>query len=232
MKKAIILQVLTVILFISCGKDVKSLEQGTFSYVMKINGFSAGSARISRIDRDGMYITETTMTLKAGNIENSSFQRVTETHDYKPVKLEILNTMSDSHTGKNEVIKKTADFSGSKVSLDSNGYKTEVNLTGTFYLDGNFFDNELLKKKFKKGSVVKARIYEPSVETDKTILVIFKVLGDEKIRIGDKDVDVVHITQKVEMLKSIDWYISRDGVTQKAVIKMLNNIFELELKNR
>jgi len=228
--KTRLLLIATLFFCISCNKEVKSIERGSFNYTLKINGITAGSAKITRTKSEGKHITETVMSLKAGNIENSSYQRVTESKDYTPISLEIKNIMKDSNSGNVQEITKKALFNEDRVTLNSNGYKTDINIKGKFYLDGAYFEDELIKKKLKPGTTIKAKIYEPSVAVDRTILVIFKVIGEKNIKVNGVDTDVIHITQKIEMLKSIDWYISRDGVTQKAVIKMLNNIFELELK--
>lgn len=230
MKKTLVI-LITMLLTVSCGKKLNSIERGSFTYLLKINGMTAGKSVITRKMENGNHITETAMTMKAGHIENSALVKVTETSEFKPVKLEIINTMKDTSSNAVQEIKKTALFNDNTVSLDTNGYKSEFKIDENFYLDGDFFIDELKKKKFKPGTVVRAKIYEPTVKVDSPILVIYKVIGDKKISLNNREIDTVHISQKIEMLKSIDWYISRDGVVQKVVIKMLNNIIEMELVN-
>ncbi len=217
---------------ISCTKEVKSIERGSFNYSLTINGMPAGSAKLTKKVENGNHITETTMTISAGTIRNSSFQRVTETSDYRPVKLEVVNKMSDSRTGTGETVKRTATFKGSKVTLESNGYKTENTIKGKFYLDGAFFEDELLKKKFKPGTTIRAKIYEPSVAVERPIVVVFKVVGKEKIKMGNRELEleVIHLKEQIENLKSMDIYVNHKGITQKIVMKMLNNKIEMELK--
>jgi len=87
--------------------------------------------------------------------------------------------------------------------------------------------SEQKKNGFKKGTVVKASIYEPTVELEEPILVIVEMAGYENIDVNGKTKNLIHIKQKVEKLKSMDVYLNESGVTEKVVIKMLNNIFEL-----
>jgi hypothetical protein len=78
---------------------------------------------------------------------------------------------------------------------------------------------------------VRARLYEPTVAADKTILVIINVAGRKKITVAGKERSLIHIRTRFEKLKSVDEYLNDSGVTEKMVIKMLNNIFELERIN-
>ncbi len=229
--KYILLSMVLVFFFASCNKDVKSIERGDFNYTLSINGLPAGSAKITKTMKDGNHVTETTMTISAGTMTSSSFQRVTETADYRPVKLEVINKMRDSRTGTDETVKRTATFKGAKVILESNGYKTENTMKEKFYLDGAFFENELLRKKFKKGTTIRTKIYEPSVSVESTIVVIVRVIGKERIKIREREMEVIHLKEQIESLKSVDFYMSTEGVIQKIVMKMLNNKIELELKH-
>ncbi|HPX91574.1 MAG TPA: hypothetical protein PKZ93_08685 [Spirochaetota bacterium] len=56
---------------------------------------------------------------------------------------------------------------------------------------------------------------------------IVEVQGYKDIDINGKTKKLLLLKQKVEKLKSLDVYINEEGVTEKVVIKMLNNIFEL-----
>jgi len=122
---------------------------------------------------------------------------------------------------------KTAFFDGNKVTLTSDGFESVIDIAHPFILDGNYFFKELTKSGFKKGTRIEAQIYEPSVEIDDTILVIIDVAGREKIKVGSSEMNLIHIKQRVEQLKIVDMYLNDEGVMEKAVIKMLNNIFEL-----
>ena len=224
-KKSLIVTCL--FLLLSCRSNPQSVPEGTWKYDLYVNGVKAGSAITVIEEKENLYITRSEMYLKMGAMENKTIQTVTETIDFKPVSLEILNTMEDSSSGLNQEISKTAFFDGNIVTLESDGYKSEIKLKEPFILDGNFFFKKLIKSGFKKGTRIEARIYEPSVEIDNTILVIVDVAGREKIRIGSEEMNLIHVKQRVEQLKIVDMYLNDEGVMEKAVIKMLNNIFEL-----
>jgi hypothetical protein len=167
------------------------------------------------------------MFIKIGAIENKSVQIVTETKNFKPVKLEIYNTIKDSSINSIQEINKTASFNGENVTLKSGDYVSNFTIKGTFVLDGNFFFSELLKINFKTGHIIRANIYEPSVEIDTPILVLVESKGFEEVQVGKKKMKLLHIKHRVEKLKSSDIYLNEKGITEKIVIKMLNNVFEL-----
>jgi hypothetical protein len=221
------LAVLCFMLLVSCRSNPETVPEGTWKYDLYVNGVKAGSAITVIEEKENLYITKNEMYLKMGTMENKTVQTVTETKDFKPVSLEILNTMKDTSAGLNQEIKKTAVFEGSTVTLVSDGYKSEIKLEEPFILDGNFFFKELVKSGFKKGTRIEAQIYEPSVSIDNTILVIVDVAGREKIQIGSEEMNLIHVKQRVEQLKIVDMYLNDEGVMEKAVIKMLNNVFEL-----
>jgi hypothetical protein len=58
--------------------------------------------------------------------------------------------------------------------------------------------------------------------------VIVNVAGRENVMVNGKELKLIHVRQRVEKLKSVDMYLNDTGVTEKMVIKMLNNIFEIE----
>lgn len=221
--------VLCFILLLSCKSNPETVPEGKWKYDLYVNGVKAGSAITIIEEKDNLYISRNEMYLKMGTMENKTIQTVTETKDFKPVSLEIINTIKDTSSGLNQEIKKTALFDGTTVTLESDGFKSEIKLEEPFILDGNFFFKELVKSGFKKGTRIEAQIYEPSVEIDNTILVIVDVAGREKIKTGTGENELIHVRQRVEQLKIVDLYLNDEGVMEKAVIKMLNNIFELVL---
>lgn len=225
--KKISLTVLCLILLLSCRSTPESVPEGTWKYDLIVNGVKAGSAVTVIDEKENLYITRNEMYLKIGTMENKTVQTVTETRDFKPVSLEIHNTIKDSSSGLNHEMSKTAVFEGNRVTLKSDGFESVIDITGPFILDGNYFFKELVKSGFKKGTRIEARIYEPSVEIDNTILVIVDVAGREKIEVGSVEMDLIHVKQRVEQLKIVDIYLNDEGVMEKSVIKMLNNIFEL-----
>ncbi len=200
-------------LLLSCRSNPETVPEGTWKYDLYVNGVKAGSAITVIEEKENLYITRNEMYLKMGTMENKTIQTVTETRDFKPVSLEILNTMEDTSSGLKQEINKTANFDGNIVTLESNGYKSEIKLNEPFILDGNFFFKELVKSGFKRGTKIEAQIYEPSVEIDNTILVIVDVAGREKVKTDSGEKELIHVRQRVEQLKIVDMY--------------LNNVFEL-----
>ncbi len=219
--------ILTTLLLISCKSNPQSIPEGAWTYDLIVNGIKAGTAFVIIDETDDLYITKNEMSLKMGTMENTTLQIVTETKDFKPVKLETYNTIKDSSSGISQKVSRIALFEGNNIKLKSDGYETVINMESPFILDGNFFFKELMKSGFKKGTRIEAQIYEPSVEMDSTILVIVDVAGREKVKIGSEELDLIHVKQRVEQLKIVDMYLNDEGVMEKAVIKMLNNVFEL-----
>lgn len=228
MKLHRLIPVILVLTFISCGRVPQSLSNGEWHYNLIVNGVRAGSAVISSSEKDGLLVSRTEMFISLGTMKNTTIQTVTETKEFKPVKLEIINTMEDTSSGDKQVISSTAGFNGNRVTLDSDGKKAEYTLAQPFIIEGNFFADSLIKGKFREGMEVRAKIYEPTVAADKTILVIVNVAGRENVMVNGKKLKLIHVRQRVEKLKSVDIYLNENGVTEKMVIKMLNNIFEME----
>jgi len=227
MKFRSLISFLVIITAISCSSKPGAIPEGTWNYDLLINGIKAGKAVISNTSSGNLYVSKSEMYLNVGPIENKSVQVVTETKDFKPVKLEVYNTVTDKSTGQKQEINKLAVFNGNEVTLKADKYESKFKIDRPFVLDGNYFFNELMKNKFKTGSVIKAEIYEPSVEIDAPILVIAETKGMEDVQIGDRKMKLLHIKQRVEKLKSMEIYVNEKGITEKVVIKMLNNIFEL-----
>ncbi|HOK00864.1 MAG TPA: hypothetical protein PLN03_00075 [Spirochaetota bacterium] len=216
-----------IVVIASCKSTPAEIPLGTWNYDLIVNGVKAGKASVTSEKNNNTYITTSEMSLKVGPIENKSIQVVKESADFKPVSLDVTNTIYDSSTNKKQEIKKSATFNGQKVTLTTGEYKSEFTIDKPFVLEGNFFFSELIKNKFKEGTVVKAYIYEPTVEIEEPILVIVEVQGYKDVDINGKVKKLLLLKQKVEKLKSLDVYINNEGVTEKVVIKMLNNIFEL-----
>jgi len=227
MKFRIIFLTLIIITTITCSSKPSKIPEGTWNYDLLVNGIKAGSAVSSNVSSGNYYIVKSEMYLNMGTIENKSVQIVTETKDFKPVKLEVYNTVTDKSQNGAQEINKTADFKGSDVTLKAGDYESKFKLKEPFVLDGNFFFSELLKNKFKPGLIIKAYMYEPSVEIDTPILVLVETKGIANVTVRNKTMKLFHIKQRVEKLKSMDIYMNDKGVTEKIVIKMLNNVFEL-----
>ena len=229
MKFRSFLSILILISAVSCSSKPVKIPEGTWNYDLLVNGAQAGRAVFSNTSSDKYFITKSEMYLNMGSIENKSVQIVTETKDFKPVKLEVFNTVTNESGKGAQEINTTAVFKGNEVTLNTWDLKDKkIIIQKPFILDGNFFFNELLKINFKTGIIIKAHIYEPSVEIEKPILVLVESKGFEQINIRNKSMNLLHIKQRIEKLKSVDMYINEEGVIEKIVLKYLNSIFELE----
>lgn len=227
MKSRLLIPVFILITAASCTSRPETIPEGTWIYDLLVNGVKAGKAIFSNTSSGNFYVSKNEMYLNIGSIENKSLQIITETKDFKPVKLEVYNTVTDTSNASKQEINKIAVFNGGEVTLKADDNESKFKISRPFVLDGNYFFNELLKNKFKDGTVIKAQIYEPSVEIDASILVIVETKGMEEVQVGASKMKLLHVKQRVEKLKSIDIYMNDKGITEKIVIKMLNNIFEL-----
>ncbi len=209
----------------SSKKFPGTIPMGRWEYMLLINGVRVGSAVISASQTEKHYISETEMTMKVGKILNRSHQVVTETKEFRPVKLEINNSVNFNNSSQKIVT--TALFKGNEIQIVTMGKKSTIKVTDPFVIDGNYFMSKLIKNRFREGYTVSSRIFEPSIEPEETINVTVKVVGIEKVESGGKITDVIHIIQSLDTFKSVDTYINFEGVMEKAVIRMLNNRFEL-----
>jgi hypothetical protein len=227
-KKLALLLLLVVIPAASCRNRIDAIPTGTWKYRLLVNGADIGSAVIINELKNGMYISTTEMEMDAGYIKNSTRQIVTETTDFKPVKLEVYN-VTEQNGQKNEM-NTVANFNGNRVDLDTAATRSTVTIDRPFILEGNYFMHELIKCRFKEGTVLKNYIFEPSVDVEEPVLVMIKVLGREKVSVSGTKKNLIHVGYSIENLKNIDMYIDDDGITQKTSIVMLNNKLELILK--
>jgi hypothetical protein len=221
--------ILLILFFISteCSsrKMPGTIPMGRWEYKLMINGVTVGSAVISNSQNEKHYISETEMKMKVGKITNISHQVVTETKEFKPVKLEINNSINFNNTSQKIIT--TAVFKEKTIELVSLGTRSKINVNEPFVIDGNYFISKLIKNNFKEGYSVSSLIYEPSMEPDETIGVTVSVVGIETVDTGEKSIELIHIIQSIDNFKSVDIYINFDGIMEKAIIKMLNNRIEL-----
>jgi hypothetical protein len=224
--------ILLILFFISteCSsrKMPETIPMGRWEYKLMINGVTVGSAVISNSQNEKHYISETEMKMKVGKITNISHQVVTETKEFKPVKLEVNNSINFNDTSQKIIT--TAVFKEKTIELVSLGTRSKINVNEPFVIDGNYFMSKLIKNSFKEGYSVSSLIYEPSMEPDETIGVTVRVVGIETVDTGEKSIELIHIIQSIDNFKSVDIYINFDGIMEKAVIKMLNNRIELVRK--
>ena len=212
----------------ACTPAPKSIPEGRWNYDLIVNNFKAGKAIFSNSVSDGNYIVKTEMYLNIGPIENKSVSIVTETKNFKPVKLEEYNTITDRSNGKVQEINTSAVFEGANVTLQSGDKQSILKIEEDFILDGNYFISKLIENQFKKGTIIEAHIYEPSVEIDTPILSAVEVKGYSSVKVGKKSMKLLHLKLKIENLKSIDMYLNEQGIAEKMVLNMLNNEFVME----
>lgn len=212
----------------ACRGKPSSIPTGTWTYQLLVNGAAIGKATVTNAVSNNCYTSTTDMQMDAGLIKNTTRQIITETMDFRPVKLEVYN--KTIHNDQVSEMKTIAKFTGNKVELDTGGTKSTITITKPFILEGNYFINELIKNDFNKGTIIKNYIYEPSVDIEEPVLMLVKVLGREDISIKGKTKNLIHLGFSIENLKNIDSYIDENGITQKTVITMLNNRLELVLE--
>ncbi len=218
-----------IIVTFSCAPAFpRSVPTGTWKYRLVVNGTPMGRCISSTELKDGKYTSVTDMEVNAGTIKNHVKQTVVETVDFKPVSLESVSTMDNN--GKVEKTSMKAAFDGNQVKLTTDGTTATYTIGRPFILEGNYHMGELIKLGFKNDSVVKAYVYEPSIDYEQATLMIVKVLGRERMTVAGKERDLIHVGFAIENMKNIDMYIDEKGVMIKAVIIMLNNRMELELE--
>lgn len=228
MKKPMIFAVILLVAACACRKGASEIPTGTWKYRLLVNGAAIGKAVVTNAIVSNRYVSTTEMEMDAGYVTNRSRQIITETLDFKPVKLELYNKTIQN--GQESEVKTIAVFTGNKVELDTGEGKSTMTITKPFILEGNYFMKELIKSEFKTGTIIRNYIYEPSVDTEEPVLVLVKVLGRVDVAIKGKSRSLIHLGFSIENLKNIDSYIDDDGITQKTIITMLNNRLELVLE--
>jgi hypothetical protein len=228
LKKIFIFCLIPLLSAFACRSRLSSIPTGTWTYRLLVNGAAIGKAVVTNVISNGLYISTTDMEMDAGYIKNTTRQIVTETKDFKPVKLEVYNkTIQNERVSE---MKTVANFTGNTVDLDTGGARSVITIEKPFILEGNYFMNELIKNEFKEGTIIKNHIYEPSVDIEEPVLMIVKVLGRRDVSIKGKMKNLIHLGFTIENLKNIDSYMDENGITQKTVITMLNNRLELVLE--
>ena len=129
--------------------------------------------------------------MKAMNLNTITKDKIIETLDFKPLRLESYSRIeNDGEIFETNII---SVFNGRKVELSYNGEKYRYTIDRDFILDGNYFMHELIDVKFKKGFEVSNYIYNPSVELESPIKATTKVIGVKDIIINKKKQKLIHI---------------------------------------
>jgi len=228
MKKLLVFTAIVLVSSWACRTGAGEIPSGTWKYRLLVNGAPIGRAVVTNRIVNNNWVSTTDMEMDAGYIRNTSRQVITETLDFRPVKLETYNrTIQNDQVSE---VKTIAAFTGNRVDLETAEGKSTFTIAKPFILEGNYFMKELIRNEFKTGTIIRNYIYEPSIDTEEPVLVLVKVLGREDVDIKGKTRNLIHLGFSIENLKNIDSYIDNDGITQKTVITMLNNRLELVLE--
>jgi hypothetical protein len=209
-----------------CKAQPESFAQGEWQYTLFINGISVGTAKISNKTIDNNYISISEYSVKLADTTTVTKDTVTETTDFRPVKLE--NFVKIIKAGKAQETNIISVFNGKNVELTYNNKKYNYIINRDFIIDGNFFMFQVIKSKFKPGFEVVNYVYNPGVELETPIKASTKVIGPENININGKEIKLIHIVQSIENIKdNVDLYVDEKCVLQKGIIHMLNLKIEL-----
>ncbi|MCP4134457.1 MAG: hypothetical protein GY754_26020 [bacterium] len=217
----------------ACGKKTftvpAAIPQGEWNYILLLNGNQVGTALLSNsIDSNNNYISTLKMEMKAGSVINTTRSTVTETRDFKPVKFELYNKTINNKSI--DSINTIAQFKGNTVELDMDNNKSTITIKQPFHLEGNFYFSQLIEKKFKKGTVIRSLIYDPTMELNEPVPMTVEVKGIKNITVERKNRQLMHIVLSIVNIKTMDIYLNEMGVTEKVNITMLNNVIEIVKK--
>ncbi len=96
----------------TCRKGAVEIPTGTWKYRLLVNGAAIGRAVVTNRIVSNNWVSSMDMEMEAGTIKNTSHQVITETLDFKPVKLELYNkTIQNDQVNE---IKTIATFTGNK----------------------------------------------------------------------------------------------------------------------
>ena len=228
-RKTIVITAIISLLMISSAacknKYPTAIATGTWHYTLLMNGVKIGTAVTSTQKKENQIRSEVEMTMELGAVKNRTRQIITETTDFRPLKLEIYNDIINGD--KVQKVATIAEVKGKEIHLSTGGHSAKVKITKDFVFDGTYFMSRLIAAGFKEGTRVSSYLYEPTFEVEEPILVSVTMAGRERVTINGKSRNLIHLVQVIENFKNIDIYIDDNGVAQKAVILMLNNKIEL-----
>jgi hypothetical protein len=203
----------------------EKIPLGEWQYIMLVNGVEIGTAKSSNKIVDDTYILHSELKMGLGSVINISKQTIIETLDFIPIRLESHNTIIND--GDKQQIDTVATFKGQNVELIADDHKATITLDKEFRLEGNYILSKLIEGRFKEGLEIETNIYDPTIEQGFPIPIKITVRGIVRVQLGDESRRLIHITESIANVKSIDSYIDERGVMIKTVIKMLNTTIEL-----
>jgi hypothetical protein len=223
-----LLKIISILLLFSANSSAmpETVAQGEWEYKLFVNGVVVGTAKINNKIIDGNYVSASEYSVKLADSTTITKDTVTETTDFKPVKLE--NYLKIINAGKVHETNIVSVFKGKNVELTYGNKKYNYTLKRDFIIDGNYFMSQLIQAKFKPGFEVSNYMYNPAVELETLIKATTKVIGPENIIINGKETKLIHVVQSIENIKdNIDLFIDENGILQKGIIRMLNLKIEL-----
>ncbi len=209
----------------ACYRIPTAVPRGTWRYSLILNGSAVGEAVISGRFEKGRWITESTLTMRAGNVVNTSHQVVVESADFKPVSVVTNNTTVMGDTIQRVDTEALVD--GLKVRLKQGGRESVITLEREFVLDGNYFLSKMIGAGFAEGAKFEAYVYDPSIEAGELMLMKARVEGKKLVTVNGSTYPSYHVVNSIENIKSIDSYFDCDGVMVKAELSMLNMRIQL-----
>lgn len=206
----------------------KNDNTGKWKYKIFINGNNAGTA-VVKISLDGdNYIHELDMETLTGELKNTVKRTLVETTDYKPVSLENINKIIT----KNEIkeIKIIVKVNAEGVDVISDNNKFFVPIEKPFMFDGLYHTSELKKLHFKKGALIRSRIYDPQIENENSVILNTTVSEKKQFTFRGKEIDLIQVLQYINNLKTIEIFMDSHGTIYKSRTTMLNYTMEMILE--
>jgi len=211
-----------------CKNNPSAIPTGEWHYTLFINSYKAGTATISNKIKNNSYINKSILDMKTPYTKNYFSYKIIESKNFTPIMLITQNKITVKN--KTSEWKTAVEFKNNTIFITKNKIKTKLIIPQNFVLEGNYFLSELIKANFKKGTILKKMIYNPTIALEKPILITIKSLGYEIVKINGKNRNLIHITETIEDTKTIDSFLDKNGVVIKSKIYMLNNKIELVKK--
>lgn len=208
-------------------KIAKQIPTGKWKYQILIKDQIIGDAEIETALKENNYINRSTLTIKSKKITNKSILVITESKKFEPIKYESYKITSINN---NEAISKiVANFKKNKITVKTDLTNTIITIKEPFLLEGNYFLNELLNKKFSQNFSINKKIYEPSISNTKLLNYQIKSLGLKKVKFKNNFIKLYHIKQEIPNLTEINSYFNEKGILQLAKIKSFDTIIKLRI---
>lgn len=210
-----------------CSGEPYAIVPETLHYAILMNNTQIGTADISTEVLNDSYITKDIMKIMIGDVINTIEETVVESRDFRPLRTEIINKIVKGD--KATTINVLAEFDGNRVSVTTGATKETYILKDRFYLNGNFFNSELMKRGLARTGSISASLYYPLIEIDSTVKVTLKNVGKEKVLVRGKQMELFHVEMYISDVKQHDMYLDESGTAVKSSQSFLNNTIELVL---